>query len=311
MPTPNLVTKHSLNKTPCKKSPAAYNQQWLWLHQQKFPKETFYNIVMPFRIEGNIHVTLLEKALNEIIYAHDTLRSSFSEEDGKLVQTIYPYQIFNLPFFDLRTLNMDREKSVKTFIKREFSTPINLKKSLLFNAKLYQIENNIYYLVLSAHHIIIDGWSWNLILKQITENYFCYSQNIPINREKSEFQYTDYVKWQRENYQNNNQDAAIHFWKKHLNDLPVLAFSQLENKISEGTEKKGKKIVRTLPHSLTTKLLHVCEKEMLTPFMYTIAVFQLLIFVYTKQNQFGIVTPMANRQSKTNQLIGYFLNNVI
>ena len=206
----------------------SFSQQRLWLLDQLNPDLATYNVPAIIRLQGDLDIVTLEKAFNQLIEHHETLRTTFSSSEQNQknvpVQIINPPTPFILPITDLGDIpEEERETEAERLSHKEISTPFNLSTGPLFRLRLLQLDENHYIVVLVIHHIISDGWSMGLIVREMATLYQTYMEDKPASLPKLPFQYADFAMWQRQRLTGDLLESQLAYWKTQLNAAPRLS----------------------------------------------------------------------------------------
>ena len=205
--------------------PLSFAQERLWFLDQFEPGSPFYNIPTAVRLTGRLDVAALERALNEIVSRHESLRTTFATMDGEPVQVISPSLTLTLPVVDLRELpEAEREAEAMRLATEEAKRPFNLSRGPLLRASLLQLDEACpersrreeYIVLLTMHHIISDGWSIGVFIGELTTLYGAFSSGRPSPLPELPIQYADFALWQREWLQGEVLGAQLDYWKQHL-----------------------------------------------------------------------------------------------
>ena len=178
--------------------PTSFAQQRLWL-LDKLESGSAYNIRIALRLSGRINVSALEKSLNEIVRRHEILRTTFRAIDGNPMQIIAEKGTIVLPLIDLsRLTEAEREAEAGQIIAEKASCPFNLTEGPLIRATLLCTTEEEHILLLTMHHIVSDGWSMGIIIRELTVLYEAFSHEEPSPLAELPIQYADFAHWQRE-----------------------------------------------------------------------------------------------------------------
>ncbi len=292
--------------------PLSFAQQRLWFFNQLEPDSCAYNIPTAVRLIGYLNVTALERSINEIIRRHETLRTIFSIENGEAVQIIHEASEFQLLVIELQALSeTERQNQVTQLARLEAQKPFNLEEPLLRVTllQLGAIENVILF---TMHHIVSDGWSTGILIKELTTLYQAFSTHTPCVLPELPIQYADFAVWQRQWLQGEVLQTQLNYWKQKLaGTLPVLDLPTDRARSAIQTD-RGASASVTLPKSLSEELKKLCQQQGVTLFMTLLAAFKLILYRYTQQNDIIVGTPIANRnRSEIEGLIGFFVNTLV
>ncbi|MEH2267138.1 MAG: amino acid adenylation domain-containing protein [Nostoc sp.] len=296
-----------------KNIPLSFSQQRLWFIDQLYHGSSFYNIPIAFHIKGQLNITALQQSLNEILKRHEIWRTNFTLVNGEPVQEIAPKLIWDLPIINLEHLSgKDWEGEVKQLVAESATKPFNLAKGLLVRATLLRLSEEEYVLLLTMHHIITDGWSCGVFLRELSTLYAALSTNQPSPLSELPIQYADFAIWQRDRTQGEFLATKLNYWKQQLSgDLTVLQLPT-DRPRPTVTTFAGAKQYFTFSAALTDALRQLSQREDATLFMSLLAAFNILLYRYTNQEDIVIGSPIANRnRAELEGLLGLFVNTLI
>ncbi|MEM1393272.1 MAG: amino acid adenylation domain-containing protein [Cyanobacteria bacterium P01_H01_bin.150] len=293
--------------------PLSFSQQRLWFIDQLYHGSPFYNIPIAFHIQGHLNITTLEQSLNEILKRHEVLRTNFTLVNGEAVQKIAPELNWDLSIINLEHLSgKDWESQVKEFAASSAKKPFNLAKELLVRATLLRLSQEEHILLVTMHHIITDGWSWGVFLRELSMLYAAFSTNQPSPLPELPIQYADFAVWQRDRIQNEFLATQLNYWKQQLKgELPVLQLPT-DRQRPNATTFIGAKQYFKFSASLTNALRQLSQREDSTLFMSLLAAFNILLYRYTNQEDILIGSPIANRnRAELEGMLGLFVNTLV
>ncbi|PHJ65684.1 non-ribosomal peptide synthetase [Nostoc linckia z18] len=293
--------------------PLSFSQQRLWFIDQLYHGSSFYNIPIAFHIKGYLNITALRQSLNEILKRHEIWRTTFKLINGEPVQEITPNLIWDLPIINLQHLsNHNWESQVKEFVAKEAAKPFNLAKELLVKATLLHLNEQEHVLLITMHHIITDGWSCGVFLRELSTLYAAFSTNQPSPLPELPIQYADFAIWQRDRIQGEFLATKLKYWKQQLSgELPVLQLPTDRPRPSVTTF-AGAKQYFTFSTTLTNALKQLSKQEDATLFMTLLAAFNILLNRYTDQEDILIGSPIANRnRTELEGMLGLFVNTLV
>ena len=204
--------------------PLTMTQEHLWGLDQLLPGAPFSNMPYAVRLTGALNVTALEESFNEIIKRHEALRTTFTTVAGQPVQVIAPTRRLPLPVEDLRALpQVERESTAQRLIRAEALYFFDLENGPLLKVRLLRLSEQEHILLLTMHHIISDGWSWGVLLHELTVLYNAFSQGHASPLPEPPIQYADYAHWQRQWLHSEAGNAQLAYWERQLHaPLPIL-----------------------------------------------------------------------------------------
>jgi amino acid adenylation domain-containing protein len=293
--------------------PLTFTQQQLWFINQLQPGTATYNIPVAVHIPGRLNFSALVNSLNAVIQRHEILRTSFELIDGEPVQKVVDVVNFTVPQFDLQHFDhQQQEIEVKTLSLQAAQTSFDLATAPLLQAKLLKLHPKKSILLLTLHHLVGDGSSINILVKELSAIYqaFCAGKLFPLS--EMPLQYSDFVYWQRHYLQGEVLEQNLGYWHKQLSgDLPVLQLPTDRPRPPIQTF-KGAQQKFVLSKALTEDIKQLSQGEDATLFMTLLATFQALLYRYTGQEDILVGSPIANRnRAEIEQLIGCFVNTLV
>jgi amino acid adenylation domain-containing protein len=293
--------------------PLSWNQEQLWFLAQLEPDTPVYNEPCTIRFPGAININALEKALNEIIKRHESLRTHFITVDGEPVQVIAPPATFNLTVVDLRQLSQEeRSAEALRLATIDAKQLFDLTKGSLLRATLMQLADVDYRLFLTFHHIVIDGVSiCSTFLPELAALYEAFSISKPLSLADLPVQYADFAVWQRQWLTQEILARQLNYWKQQLADLPVLQLPYDRSRPAIATF-RGARQCLALSKDLTEALKALSQQEGVTLYITLLAAFKTLLYRYTGQEDIVVGTVSAGRnRPEISGLVGYFLNTLV
>jgi amino acid adenylation domain-containing protein len=267
------------------------------------PNNTSYNLSRVFRLIGPLDTAALRAALNEIVRRHEVLRTRFVTVAGRPFQIVQP------------ALNIDlvaeQAQNSSTLEQEELARPFDLARGPLIRARLLRRHQQEHTLLLVFHHIVIDGWSTNILLQELGTLYEAFSQGNPSPLPELEIQCADYAVWQRQEAQTRVLQRDVEYWRRQLRDMAVADLpSDWER--PETMTYEAKSAVAILPADLTAAIKKLARSEGATTFMVLLAALQVLLYRYTGQPDVVVASAIANRKlAEIEPLIGFFVNTLI
>jgi hypothetical protein len=180
------------------KLPLSFAQQRLWFLHELEPTSSFYNVPVAVRLHGRLQIDAMQRTLNEIVRRHESLRTSFPTIDAQPVQSIAPTLTLDLPLIDLSMLREEeREQKAQKRATEEARLPFNLATGPLMRASLVRLGAEDHVLLVTMHHIVSDGWSMGVLIKEVGALYRAFIDNEPSPLPELPVQYADFAVWQR------------------------------------------------------------------------------------------------------------------
>ncbi len=289
-------------------APLSFAQQRLWFLDQYEPENILYNIPAAIRLKGDLNVTALEQSLSEILRRHETLRTTFAIVDDRPVQVIHEARDFRLPVIELR----ENQQAAAQFAAEEARKPFDLSAGPLLRVKLLRLTDDDHVLLITMHHIISDGWSIKVLIRELSALYEAYTNGQPAALPELPIQYADFATWQREWLQGERLEEQLFYWREQLaGSLPLLELPTDRPRPNFKTI-HGADVRLNLSSSLSKEITQLGRREGTTLFMTLLSVFYVLLYRYTNQEDILFGTPIANRnRAETESLIGFFVNTLI
>ncbi|MEK6283643.1 MAG: amino acid adenylation domain-containing protein [Acidobacteriota bacterium] len=294
-------------------APLTFAQQRLWFLAQLQPGNTAYNINSAVRLTGPLHLAALEQSLNEVVRRHEALRTSFAASNGKPTQVIAPLLHFALRVVDNTTVAEDLQAAeIERRAREQGQQPFDLREGPLLRMSVLRLAEEEHVVLLTIHHIISDAWSLNLLALEMAKLYEAFRHGNSSPLPPLPIQYADFAVWQRELLQGELFQAQLDYWRQQLADAPfVLDLSTDRPRLAMQTL-RGAKQSFMLDESLTEALIKLSQRENVTLFMTLLAVFQTLLYRYTRQADILVGTPIAGRNRiETEKLIGFFADTLV
>ncbi len=290
----------------------SYAQQRLWYLDQLDPGSPQYNIPMGFRLSGKLDFAALQNSLDRIVQRHENLRCSFLTVDGKPSLRIAQSVTVPLAIIDLQDMpEGEREATVQQLASEETRRPFQLEQPPLLRATVYRLDETDHLLVLTLHHIISDGWSSGILMRELAALYQSCIVGQPAALPELPIQYADFAQWQRNWLQGEVLEQQLAYWKEQLADCPASLELPTDYSRPNVQTSNGAHITFELPKDLSLQLWQLSRQEGATHFMTLLAAFQVLLYRYSGQSDFCIGTPIANRnRSEIEGLIGFFVNTL-
>lgn len=296
--------------------PLSFAQQRLWFLQQLEPDAPLYNGAALVRLQGTLHIAALAQSLQEIGQRHETLRTRFVMVDGELVQQILPSMTVTLPVTDLSAVSEPAQsQQVQALALAAAQQPFDLTTGPLLRASLLRLGPTAHCLFLNLHHIVSDGWSIGVFVRELAALYPAFVEGQPSPLPDLPLQYADYAVWQRQWLQGKVLQTQLDYWKQQLDNPPsTLVFpseATAKNQI-QAHPNAGEKYPFSLSAELTSALKQVSQQHNVTLFMTLLAAFNLLLFDLTGTDDLLVGSPIANRNHPGIEgLIGFFVNTLV
>jgi len=297
----------------CGPFPLSFAQQRLWFLAQLAPNNPFYNCPRAVRLEGRLDLKVLEGVINEIARRHEALRTRFEVEEGKPVQVIDEWEERKLEVEDLTSLpRTEREEAARRIAREEASTGFDLRRGPLLRLKVLKLEEEQHIALLTMHHIVSDGWSMGVLVREIGEHYQARIECRPHRLPELTVQYVDFAIWQRQWLSGEVLERQLAYWREKLEGSTGVLELPADRPRPVAQSFRGANYACQLSQELSQGLKELSRGEGATLFMTLLAGFQALLYKYTGRSDIVVGTPIANRnRAEIEDLIGFFVNTLV
>jgi amino acid adenylation domain-containing protein/FkbM family methyltransferase len=293
--------------------PLSFGQERLWFFEQLEPGRANYNIPLALRISGNLNLTALSEALNEIIRRHESLRTTFNIVNMQPVQAVSPPGPIALSIVDLSDLPLNvQEREVDRLVWEDSQQPFDLAHWPLLRVALLRLGEQDQVLLFTMHHIVSDGWSMDVLAREIWLLQEAFSAGKPSPLAELPIQYADYAQWQRQWLQGTILETQVSYWKQKLAGAAPLLELPTDKPRPPAQSYRGASEDLAISKELTESLKKLSRGERTTLYMTLLGAFQVLLYRYTSQTDICIGSPVAGRnQIETEGMIGFFINTLV
>ncbi|NIM15011.1 MAG: amino acid adenylation domain-containing protein [Candidatus Aminicenantes bacterium] len=288
----------------------SHAQKRLWVLYWFEEEQIAYNIPSAYLFEGELNVKALEKAFETFVKRHEILRTNFIEVEGEPRQKVHEYnhERFRIEHIDL-TGDRDVENRARAIADKEAITVFDLEKGPLVRLKLLYLEEYRYVLLFTMHHIIFDGWSRGVFVREIILLYNVYLEGKENPLPPLEIQYMDYSAWHNKLLKEGKlEDHQQYWWKRFKGDIPVLELPTDYPRPAVKTY-NGRRLCFVLERMLGNSLKELSQSIGGSLFMVLLASVKVLLYRYTGQEDIVIGSPVAGRiHGDLENLVGFFLS---
>lgn len=288
--------------------PLSFSQRSLWFLHQQAPESSAYNIALALRIVSDVNVAAMRQALQALVDRHAALRTSYDFVDGALSQLVAGTSPAEFVVNSVPGLNDD---DLRVMVEGEYRRPFDLKRGPVFRASLYTRGPADHVLLLTFHHIAIDGWSLLLLTEELSKFYGEATGGAPADLPRPELQYSDYANWQQRTLSGPEGDRLWSYWREKLasprerldlpTDHPRPAIQSL----------RGASLPFQFDSGLTQRVKDLARQEGTTIFVVLLASFQVFLSRLTGVNDVIVGTPTFGRSNDAfMRVVGDFVNSV-
>jgi amino acid adenylation domain-containing protein len=292
-------------------APLSFAQQRLWFLNVMEPNSP-YIIWTDFHLQGQLDAPALERTLNEIVRRHESLRTTFNATEGQPVQVVTPHLALAVPVQDLSGLDEGARASEVARHKQELRRPFDLARGPLFRARLLRLGADEHVLLLAMHHIVTDGWSIGIMLREIAALYEAFTAGRAPALPQLSIQYRDFAAWQREWLSGAELERQLAYWRENLRGAPPALVLPTDRPRPPVQSYRGATLEHEIGKGLTGALKELSRARGVTLYMTLLAAFKTLLYRYTGQDDIVVGTPIANRnRMEIENLIGFFVNTLV
>lgn len=296
-----------------KTAPLSFAQQRLWFLDQYEPQSILYNLPASLRLKGRLNIEALGASFNEIVRRHESLRTTFGLSEERPVQLVHEPGAWKLTVNDLRQFPGDeREEIAARLMQEDAEAPFDLTKGPLLRTQLLRLAEDDHILLLTMHHIVSDGWSIQVFIRELAFFYegFCEGKK-PAIADLS-WQYTNFSTWQRQWLQGTVLAEQLGYWKQKLSGIPPVLELPLDRPRPPYKTFNGASVAFHIPKKLAQQVVQLGRREGTTLFMALLSAFYVFLYRYTGQEDLVVGSPIANRNRReVEDLIGFFVNSLV
>jgi amino acid adenylation domain-containing protein len=272
----------------------SFGQQRLWFMAQLDPTNSVYNTVSSVSLVTPVDLKALQRAVDALVARHESLRTTFEAVDGEPFQRIHTHAL----------IAVQVGQPTPEFVRRPFDLEHGPLARVCVNVDSGQV-------VACVHHIITDGWSMGIFLRELSLLYTAGRTGKAVALAQLPIQYADFAIWQRTELAGNRLSELLNFWRAELTDLPLLDLVTDRPRPPVPSFQGGTVPVQISPE-VVTRLRGLAQEQGATLFMVALAGFSVLLSRYSGQDEVVIGSPVAGRtRSNTEGLIGFFVNTIV
>lgn len=290
----------------------SYAQERLWFVDRLNPGQSVYNVPAVRSLSGPVNYQALQEALNFLVLRHESLRTTFEEEDGKLRQVVHPFGSRSLPVIDLRGMEARwHAEQVAQLTSCEAQAPFDLHAGPLFRFGLILLSDNEALLVLTFHHVICDGWSLSILHRELEELYGTFLLGGRPSLPALDVQYADYAAWQRAQLTGVSRAELLDYWRQKMAGAPRVLELPADRRRPAKQTFRGAFQPFSLSERATQAVRELARREQATPFMVLLAAYAVVLGRSARSEDVVVGTPISTRtRSELEPVVGLFLNTL-
>jgi amino acid adenylation domain-containing protein len=293
--------------------PLSFSQKRLWVLSQFEESNIAYNVQGVYIFTGELDIDRLQHSIDGLIERHESLRTVFRQDrNGEVRQLIKDLSDtgFRISFRDIQAAD-NVDKYIKDLVQSEFVTPFNLSTGPLFRVLICQFDKDKYMFSYVMHHIVSDGWSMNILIKELLLFYNAYTTGQANPIVPLRIHYKDYAVWQQQQLRGEVLQGQKNYWMKQFEgELPVLNLQGDRPRPAVKTY-HGDTCFSMLNPGIVHGMKALCQDNGSTLFMGLIAVVSVLLNRYTRQEDIIVGTSIASREhTDLENQIGFYVNTL-
>ncbi|WP_411143365.1 amino acid adenylation domain-containing protein [Streptomyces sp. x-80] len=292
--------------------PLSFSQQRLWFMDAYEPGGTEYLSPTGLRLRGPLDADALRRALADLVERHESLRTVFDTVDGRGVQIVRPAAPVPVPLTDLSALPAaERDAALDRLLREQTATPFDLRRGPLLRATLVRLGEADHVLALCLHHIVTDGWSSSVIVRDLEAMYRARLRGTRADLAELAVQYADFAVWQRALGDSEESARQLDYWRERLADVPPLELPT-DRRRPAVQSKNGAILDFRIPERVTERFKELAAGQDATLFMALTAACQLLLARYSDQDDIAVGTVTSGRDRvELEPLVGFFVNTLV
>ncbi|HGE8405689.1 TPA: amino acid adenylation domain-containing protein [Serratia marcescens] len=290
--------------------PLSFAQQRLWFLTQLEGLSETYHIPLALSLRGELDLPAWRQSLDALYARHEALRSRFVTVEGQPQAHILPADALPLTVHDLRG-RQDAQSQARQLAQRLTEAPFDLTQGPLVRAALIRLADEEHLFLLTCHHIISDGWSTGILLRELGALYGALLRGDADPLPPLPLQYADYAAWQRRYLTPERLAAQAQYWRETLSDAPALLTLPTDRPRPTVQSFSGGEVPIAIDAELTQALRQFSRQHGGTLFMTVLAAWSLVLARMAGQQELVIGTPEANRgRLETESLVGFFVSTL-
>jgi alpha-ketoglutarate-dependent taurine dioxygenase len=287
--------------------PQSWAQQRLWMMDRVYGSQA-YAMPAAYRLQGPLDVEALRRALEAMVARHEVLRTCFATDGQLAVQRIMPPQSVELPLKDMQVPS-DPTQATATLDEAFFSRPFDLANGPLFRTELHRHGPQDHTFLFVAHHIICDGTSVEILLKEVSMLYRAFHAGEEIRLDPLPLQYADYALWQQSWMQGERLASELAHWRQRLAGAPERLVLPVDYPRRADRVPKGAWAKCEIPRHVSDGVKKRSLEFGCTAFVILLAAFKVLLAQRSGQDDIVVGTDVANRNhAGIRDLVGFFVN---
>lgn len=293
-------------------APQSHAQQRLWFLDRLEGGSRAYHLAGEFQFQGELNQQALQNSLDDLVVRHESLRTVFAEHDHQgQVQYVLDPQPVPLMVHEL-SREADPQAALVSLNRALVHQPMSLETGPLWQAHLVRLGEQDHRLLLVIHHIIADGWSVQVLVREFAALYRAHAEGAAPALPVLPLRYRDYAHWQRDLLASEEGQRQLGWWQAQLGDEhPVLSLPA-DRPRPEAQSHRGGRVSFDFPAGLSSQLRALARTEGVTLFMLMLALYKAQLYRYSGQRDLRVAVPVAGRgRPETEGVVGLFVNTLV
>ena len=285
--------------------PLSFAQERMWFLQRMSPASGAYNMAEALALDGPLEAEALRRAFEALLARHEVLRTRYPEVEGHPVQDVLPPPRFVLPLDDVA------EDEVPARAAADARKPFDLRGDLPLRARLLRIAPDRHVLLLNVHHIAADGWSWGVMMRELTLSYRAFVAGGEAPLAELPVQYADYALWQRAWLNGDTVQRERAFWRERLAGAPALLELPYDRPRPAEADERGAAHHFVIVPEVARAARELARREGATLYMVLLAAWSAVLHRWSGQEDVVVGSPVAGRGvPEVEGLVGLFVNSL-
>lgn len=291
--------------------PLSHAQKRLWILDQLEQEMVAYNMPVAFVFQSEVNKPALKNAFDALVKRHESLRTIFTLVNGEPRQRILTEMEFTLAEIDCSNDKNDLDV-ITNFVTKQVKEPFDLSKGPLLKGWLVTLSNRKHLFLFTIHHIVSDGWSMGIIMKEVLQLYKSYNENKEHLLPALHIQYKDYAAWQQEQLSHPVMNRHKNYWYNRLSSSLQLLNLPTDYTRKDSRSYSGAKYHFAIHYSDSAAVRKICDKQQVSLYMFLLSAVKILLYKFAGQHEIIIGSPIAARfQPGLENQIGFYLNNLV
>src|SRR6185312_16102299 len=288
--------------------PLSFSQQRLWFLHEFQPGSAAYNSGLAVRLRGSLQVAALTSALRQLVARHESLRTTFDEVDGRGIQVVHAVPDVTLPVVELAGAT---DAALDGVLSVEYRRPFDLRRGPLFRALLVRVAQDEHVLLLTAHHIVTDGWSMGVLIDELGTLYSAARRGQHAELPELAVQYADFASWQLNKLVGPALAGELDYWTQQLAGIAPLELPTDRPRPQVHTS-SGAVAEFVLPAEVAARLGELARDQDTTLFTVLVAACQVLFARWSGQDDIAVGTVVSGRnRPELERMVGFFVNTLV